>query len=192
MAARAIVLIPGFLDTPRLFRRMVRALGAAGHRTAVFPLRPSTGARGMDELAADLGPFIDGAFGDERVCLLGFSLGGIVARYWVQRLGGAARTDRLITVGTPHHGTVMARFLPLRGIRQLRPGSVFLRDLNADRRDLLACGVACIWSPVDVMIVPPSSGRLGIGEEKQLTIPIHAWLPRSRRVAREVLRLLGD
>ena len=163
---------------------------AAGHDTAVFALRPSTGARGMDELAADLGRFVNERFAGRRLAIVGFSMGGIVARYWVQRLGGLARTERLIALATPHRGTATARLFPLPGIRQLRRGSPFLEDLNGDREVLLACGVASIWSPIDLMVVPPGSGRLGIGFERRLLIPIHAWIPRSRRVIREVLRLL--
>lgn len=191
-AGRAVVLIPGFLDTPGLFHRMEPALRRAGHRTAAFRLSPSTGARGMDELAEDLGAFIEERFPGQPVSILGFSLGGIVARYWVQRLGGLARTERLITVSTPHRGTFPAYLFPLRGIRQLRWGSEFLRDLNRDHATLEACGIASIWSPVDYMIIPPVSARLGIGHERRLFIPVHAWIPRSRRVIREVLRLLGD
>jgi triacylglycerol lipase len=187
---RGVVLIPGFMDTPGLFRRMGNALRAAGHDTDVFILSPSTGARGMDELAEDLERFVNERFPHRRLAIVGFSMGGIVARYWIQRLGGSARTDRLIALATPHHGTATARFLPLRGIRQLRRGSPFLEELNADRESLLACGVASIWSPVDLMVVPPGSGRLGIGVERPLLIPLHAWIPRSRRVIREVLRLL--
>lgn len=189
--SRAVVFLPGFLDTPNLFRRMDEAVRVAGHRTAGFRLSPSTGARGLDELAEDLARFVDERFPGERVSVVGFSMGGLVARYWVQRLGGAARTDRLVTVSTPHHGTIPAAFLPLPGIRQIRPGSPFLTDLNRDASSLEACGVASIWSPLDYMIIPPASARLGLGAERCLFIPFHFWIPRSRRVIAEVLRLLG-
>lgn len=187
---RAVLFLPGFLDTPRLFRRMDGAVRAAGHRTAGFALSPSTGARGMDELAEDFGSFVNERFPGERVSVVGFSMGGLVARYWVQRLGGAARTDRLVTISTPHRGTLPAALLPLRGLRQLRRASPFLDDLNHDAGSLEACGVASIWSPLDYMIVPPSSARLGVGAERCLFIPLHFWIPRSRRVIGEVLRLL--
>ena len=187
---RAVLFLPGFMDTPGLFRRMEKAVRAAGHRTAGFALSPSTGARGIDELAEDLGTFVDERFPGERVALVGFSMGGLVARYWVQRLGGAARTERLITISTPHRGTLHAALLPLRGIRQLRRGSPFLADLNRDATSLEACGVASIWSPVDYMIVPPGSARLGVGAERCLFVPLHFWIPRSRRVIAEVLRRL--
>lgn len=189
--SRAILLIPGFLDTPRLFHRMEPALRRAGHRTAGMTLDPNTGVRGMDELALDLARFIDERFPGERVSVVGFSMGAIVARWWAQRLGGAARLDRLVTIAAPHRGTLPAALLPLRGLRQLRRGSDFLAALNADVATLAGCGPASIWSWLDYMIIPPGSARLGIGEELRLCIPLHFWIPRSGRVIREVLRLLA-
>lgn len=187
---RAVILIPGFLDTPALFRRLERRLRREGHRTAGFRLSPSTGARGMDELAEDLDRFVEERFPGERVSIVAFSMGGIVARFWVQRLGGAARTDRLVLVSTPHRGTLLAFLLPLRGLRQIRRGSSFLKALNEDAATLEGCGAACIWSPVDYMIVPAGSARLGIGTERPMLIPLHFWIMRSRRVIAEVVRLL--
>ena len=50
-------------------------------------------------------------------------MGGLVARYYVQRLGGDVRVHTLVTLGTPHGGTLPARLFPHPLVRQLRPGS---------------------------------------------------------------------
>src|SRR5690606_26327619 len=47
-----------------------------------------------------------------KVSLVGHSLGGLVARWYVEELGGAARVDRIVTIATPHGGTQAARFAP--------------------------------------------------------------------------------
>ena len=60
--------------------------------------------------------------GFERIHLIGHSMGGLVARYYVQRLDGDARVHTLVTLGTPHGGTKAARLVPHRLARQLRPG----------------------------------------------------------------------
>lgn len=172
---------------------MGRALREAGFAPDVFALDPSTGARGMDELAEDLAGFVSRRLDPgDRFGLVGFSMGAIVARYYVQRLGGVERVTRLILLSAPNQGTWPAWLLPLRGIRQLRAGSSFLRGLNRDVEDLERVRPASIWSPIDPMIIPPSSSRLGPGLERRFLIPVHAWIPRSRRVIETVTALLGD
>ncbi len=186
-----VVIVPGFLDSPRLYRRMAARLEAAGHEAHTFPPRSSSGAVEFERTAADLAAFIDRRIGPHATFgLVGFSMGGIAARYYVQRLGGAARVRALVTVSSPHRGTWTAWLLPLRGIRQLRPHSGLLEDLNRDADALAVNGFASIWSPVDFVIVPPSSSRLGIGAERRFFVPIHAWVPQSGRVLDEVVRLL--
>src|SRR5439155_5759941 len=69
-------------------------------------------------------------FGTDRIHIVGHSLGGIVGRYAVQ-LGGLEGVEVCITIGSPHHGTPMARFGLGVTARQLRPGSDVLRRLSA-------------------------------------------------------------
>ena len=47
--------------------------------------------------------------GYERIHVIGHRLGGLIARYFVQRLGGDAQVHTLVTLGTPHQGTQLAR-----------------------------------------------------------------------------------
>jgi triacylglycerol lipase len=67
--------------------------------------------------------------GASHVHLVGHSLGGLVARYAVQRLGLDEVTRSVTTVATPHGGSPLARFGPGPAAAQLRPGSVLLRGL---------------------------------------------------------------
>jgi len=68
--------------------------------------------------------------GYERVHVVGHSMGGLIARYYVQRLGGHERVHTLVTLGTPHEGTAMAYTLPHALVRQLRPDSDVIADLR--------------------------------------------------------------
>ncbi|WP_368666611.1 esterase/lipase family protein, partial [Kitasatospora sp. MBT63] len=64
------------------------------------------------------------------VTLVGHSLGGLICRYYVQRLGGDAAAPRVVTLGTPHEGTTAALLpTPFPVTRQLRPGSDLLAEL---------------------------------------------------------------
>ena len=85
----------------------------------------------------------------ERLCMrtglrsfhiVGHSKGGLIAREYVQHLGGARRVKSVVTLGTPHHGTPTALvgvaifgggLLPSSPLEML-PGSGFLKRLRTD------------------------------------------------------------
>jgi pimeloyl-ACP methyl ester carboxylesterase len=98
------------------------------------------------------------ASGSNHVHLVGHSLGGVVVRYAVQRLGLAADVRTAVTVAAPHRGTPLASWGwgPL--ARVLRPGSPLLKDLD---RATAAVGVRWVayWSDAD-LVVRPGSARL--------------------------------
>ena len=68
--------------------------------------------------------------GYERIHVVGHSMGGLIARYYVTRLGGDERVHTLVTLGTPHHGTYTAYGWHSQLTRQLRPGSGLMRELD--------------------------------------------------------------
>jgi triacylglycerol lipase len=190
--ARAVVLVHGIWDTSRVFVPMARMLEARGLRPLAVDLVPSDGAVGLDELAGKVGAFVERELAPgEPFDLVGFSMGGLVSRYYVQRLGGLERVGRLITISAPHRGTYWAYTGGNKGSRQMRPGSEFLVELNRDMRILERVKFASIWTPLDLMIVPARSSRLGVGDEFQIPVMLHPWMLRSRRCLDVVGRLLG-
>lgn len=68
--------------------------------------------------------------GVDQVDIVGHSLGGIVARYYLQKLGGDGVARTLITLGSPHRGTDWSRLAPMAHVRELRPGSLTFRELE--------------------------------------------------------------
>ena len=191
--SRAVVLVHGIWDTSRVFARMSKYLTARGFRTLAVDLTPSDGAVGLEDLAAQLAEFVERALAPgESFDLVGSSMGGLVSRYYVQRLGGVERVGRLITISAPHQGTYWAYTAGNAGSKQMRPGSKFLVDLDRDMQSLERVRVASIWTPLDLMIVPAGSSRLGVGEEFPVTVGLHAWMVRSRKCWEVVGRLLED
>ena len=60
---------------------------------------------------------------EKEIDILGFSMGGIIGRYWLQKFNGYKRTRRLISIGSPHKGTLMAQLIPkypFRGISEMK------------------------------------------------------------------------
>lgn len=157
-----VLLLHGFTDNRSVFVLLRRALGADGLRhVEAYNYSPFTRdlrvtarhlARRVEELCERTG--------QERVDLVGHSLGGLVGRYYVQRLGGDARIRTLVTLGTPHSGTRVAPFLnahPL--VRQMRPGSEVLAELAAPAP---GCATRCVafWSEFDAVMSPVGTARI--------------------------------
>ncbi len=94
------------------------------------------------------------ATGTPRVDIVAHSLGGIVARYAIQRLGLAGQVRKLVTLATPHQGTYAAHYANTSLTRPLRPDSPLMSEINgADWRDT-GVQLVAIHSNRDVYIVP--------------------------------------
>ena len=153
-----VLLIHGMKDDARKMEPLARYLRAHGREVYTTSLRPSLGQVGLDELAGQLDRYVRETFAPgERFDLVGYSMGGLVSRYYVQRLGGLERVHRFITISTPHHGSVLANLVPNPGGRQMRPGSPFLRDLDRDADQLQRVGLTCLWTPLDLIVLPARS-----------------------------------
>jgi hypothetical protein len=99
------------------------------------------------------------ASGSDQVHVIGHSLGGLIARYYVQRLGGDARVHTCVTLGTPHQGTVAAKLLPWPLVKQVRPDSDLMAELDEPAPDCRTRFVA-FYSDVDQLIVPQRRARI--------------------------------
>ena len=161
-----LLLVHGIHDTGCKFEPLAHYLREQGWSSIHCPdLKPNNGNAGLEELAEQLVVYVDTHIGDSQPFdLLGFSMGGIVSRYYVQRLGGIRRIQRFVTVSAPHNGTWMGygKFNP--GCIQMRPHSKFLEDLNQDAGQLETVVFTSLWTPYDLMIIPAYSSDLGVGE----------------------------
>jgi triacylglycerol esterase/lipase EstA (alpha/beta hydrolase family) len=121
-----------------------------------------------DQVAARIG-VIEAATGASQVVLVGHSMGGLVARAYLRQYG-SAKVRRLITIGTPHHGSMHAWLMAGVSLAQMRPANAWLAALNghADR-----VPVASIWSWHDSMVTPQTSSRIERGDNVVLTGVAH-------------------
>lgn len=188
---RTVVLVHGIWDSSKIFEPMIRFLSGHGFSAIAPDLLPSNGAVSLEQLAEQIAAFVETSIPPgEPFDLVGFSMGGLVGRYYVQRLGGIERVGRFITLSTPHRGTLWALTAFNPGSRQMRPGSSFLADLNSDAQLLERVRFASVWTPLDLMIVPANSSRLGVGAEFTVPVALHAWVPKSRRCMALIAELL--
>jgi triacylglycerol esterase/lipase EstA (alpha/beta hydrolase family) len=177
-ARRPVILVHGVLVNDGVWFRFRRHLARQGIG-GVYTVNYGPPQADIERFAAQLAAKIDrvcAATGAQRVALVGHSMGGLVTRTYVRRYG-AARVERIITIGTPHHGSVLAWSFPGRCLAQMRPGNPWLAQLNRDEGDQ-PVPILSIWSRHDSMVAPQASSELagadnvaviGVGHNALLT-----------------------
>ena len=175
-----LVLVHGLWDTPQLFDKLLHCLG--GNRWPILrPYLPSQlGKLPIFTLAKHLDQQIRSNYGASGIVdLLGFSMGGIIARTWIQHLGGYRRLRRFISVGSPQNGSLLASAWPgelLRGIADLKPNSALLNDLNNDFKKLSHIDCCSFYCVFDLMVLPGWRATLPIGRSYSLPVWSHQQL----------------
>lgn len=129
------------------------------------------------------------ATGAEQVHLVGHSMGGIIARNFIQLRDGAPQVANCVTLGSPHRGSKLAPFAVSGLGRSLLPGSQLLTGLNAAP---LPAGVrfTAIYSRHDNIIVPMENARLDGAENVELPGIGHTAMLFSPRAAKAVATAL--
>ncbi|MFI6119861.1 esterase/lipase family protein [Streptomyces sp. NPDC051064] len=192
-----VVLLHGFIDNRSVFVLLRRSLARHGwHHLESLNYSPLTcDIRTAAELLDRHVEEICARTGHREIDIVGHSLGGLIARYYVQRLGGDRRVRTLVTLGTPHSGTAAA---PLAGahpiVRQMRSGSDLIEEL---RRPAPGCRTRFIsfWSELDRVMLPVETACVdhpdldavnvrvtGIGH---LALPVHPAIASAIRQALE-------
>jgi triacylglycerol lipase len=184
------------MDTSAVFDRLKRELDGRRHPLLIPDLPLRLGLTPVEDAAHMLASHIEAAFGsDSPVDLLGFSIGGVIARVWIQLLGGHHRTRRFISVGSPQQGTLTALPWPGRlftGIAAVKWGSPLLERLNGDLDALYRLECHSFYSALDLAVLPGWRAVLPIGARTMLPVLTHPQLLRDQAaigpLARELLR----
>lgn len=159
-AGLPVLLVHGYACNGAYWSRMAARLRQAGFSYMTVDLEP-LGA-GIDDYA----PAIEAALrqlcaatGQPQAVVVGHSMGGLAARAHL-RAFGTARVARVITLGTPHHGTALAGFGPGLNARQMRRHSDWLTTLAASESPALRARIVSLWSHHDNIVAPQDSARL--------------------------------
>lgn len=154
-----LLLIHGYSCNRGFWWWLKPRLVARGRSVATLTLEPLYG--GIDGYAAPVARRVEElcrATGATQVILVGHSMGGLAARAYLRRYG-EERVVRLVTLGTPHQGSVLARLGLGRNAREMEPGSDWLKALAEPESPL---PVPCIayYSPHDNFVMPQAGAML--------------------------------
>jgi triacylglycerol lipase len=157
-AADTVVLVHGFLATAGVLRPLAKALEAeVGIATASFTHRPGIGVVELAERVAQVVQRVPSG----RVHLVGHSIGGLAARWFVQELGGDARVVQTLSLASPFWGVRRAELVPGALARDLEPESALLAKLRAG----IAAGVPHFAVSGTHDLVVGAAGTLGAAGE---------------------------
>lgn len=199
-----VLLVPGYGGSTAALEVLAGRLRGAG-RTATVLTLPEDGTGDLRVAAEVVGGAAAAAVaaGAPSVDVVGYSAGGVTVRWWMAERGGAAVARRVVTLGSPHHGTQVAGLGAALGLpgcptacRQLVPGSDLLRTLNGDDETPDGPQWTSVWTDQDEVVTPPDSARLDGATSVVVqrvcpgTTLDHGDLPRSPLVAAVVLEAL--
>ncbi len=199
-----VLLLPGYGGSDAGLETLAEALRAEG-RTVEVLVPPGDGRGDLRDHAALVAAAAEAAVdaGAPSVDVVGYSAGGVVARWFVAELDGDEITRRVLTLASPHHGTELAEAAGLagagcpEGCQQLQPDSELLDVLNRGDETPSGPQWAALWTDDDETVVPPTSGRLdgAVSFGLQAVCPGlvvgHADVPTEPAVVRIVVDGLG-
>ena len=119
------------------------------------------------------------------------SMGGLAVRSWLRSTGAAGRLERVVTIGTPHHGTWLGRFSRRSNGRQMRLASAWLRALQQDEAAQARPPWTCWYSNCDNIVLPPSTAMLEGADNHFLPGIAHVDLAFAPAVMDHTLELLS-
>jgi triacylglycerol lipase len=176
----ALLLIPGFMCNRAVFRPLLDSGQLADFNVATVNLEPIFGD--IDHYAEVVHGAVERlrrASGAARVMLVGHSMGGLAARVYLRRYGDA-HVARVVTLASPHHGTIFGRLGASRNVRQMAKGSPFVEHLSRDDRGRWR-RFTTVASRDDNLVVPRSSPLLPGARQVELDGVGHLALIEDRR-----------
>ena len=167
---RGVVLVHGFVCNRALWNPWMTRLRAERIPFIAVNLEPVFGS--IDRYAAivdDAVRRLEATTGTAPV-LVAHSMGGLAARAWMAASGGEDRVHRVVTIGTPHHGTWLARFGQTLNGREMRIGSDWLAHLTRQEPPRRYAKFTCYYSHCDNIVFPAGTATLARGKKRA-----HSW-----------------
>lgn len=193
-AGPPILLVHGFFSNRGMwlsFRR--RLIGAGLGPVYAVTLGPPTTS--IDEMADQLSRRIDEicrATGSEKIVVVAHSMGGLITRAYMARRG-SGNILKFITLGSPHHGTRLARLGLFKCAQQMREGGPWLQALgDKEAANPPVVPTLSIYTVNDDLVYPPETSALEWAENVPVSAVGHVGLLFSASVANRVIAAIRE
>ena len=186
---RGVLLVHGFFCNRGIWNDWMSRLRARGISFVAVTLEPAFGS--IDAYATTIDSAVSAlerATGKAPV-LVGHSMGGLAIRSWLQQIGPLERSHHVVTIGSPHSGTAMARNSFAANVRQMRINSPWLRILAMGEPSLSASRFTCFWSRCDNIVFPTGNATMPGADNRQLAAMPHVAMTRHPEILAEIVRL---
>ena len=183
-----IVLVHGFVCNRGFWNPWMRELRARQIPFAAVNLEPVFGS--IDHYPR----LIEAAVSRLETCtvapvvIVGHSMGGLAIRAWLAEFSADARVSRVITIGSPHQGTWLARYGYTTNAKQMRLNSQWLTALAAGEPSHRRARFTCFFGHCDNIVFPAASGTLPGADNRHISSTAHVHMAFQRVVFSEVLR----
>ena len=177
---RPIFLVHGLWNNPKLFEKLIERIEDVDCQLYRPHLPHSFGKTSLWKLARDLDSKIEELVGPKiEIDIVGFSMGGLISRIWLQNYDGFLRTKRFFSIGTPHLGTYTAQIIPsflMPGLGEMKRGSNLVAQLNNDLTPLTSLECISFYTKWDLMSFPGWQAKLPLGNSYELPVLTHKEL----------------
>jgi len=192
VSRRGVVFVHGFVCNRGLWNPQMRKLRERGVPFVAVNLEPVFGS--IDHYAGivdDAVKRIEKATGHAPV-IVAHSMGGLATRAWLDAHQGDLRVSRVITVGTPHHGTYLGRYALSSNTRQMNLSSDWQRRLASREPASRFERFTCFYGNCDNIVFPASTATLPGADNRHIPGVAHVHMAHHDEVFNEVLRWVGS
>jgi triacylglycerol esterase/lipase EstA (alpha/beta hydrolase family) len=186
---RGVVLVHGFLCNRGFWTSWLRELRTDGRSFVAVNLEPVFGSIDHYAQAIDDAVLRVTAATSLPPMLICHSMGGLAARAWL-RDADPARVHRIVTIGTPHRGTWLARFGRTLNGRQMRVGGEWMQQIEGAHAGTRRVPFTCWYSNCDNIVFPTSNATLPGADNRLADGCAHVEMAFDPGVRRETLALL--
>ncbi len=189
---RGVLLVHGFLCNRGLWNPWMMRLQERGIPFVAVNLEPTFGS--IDQYVATIEAAIGQlqAMGCAKPLVVAHSMGGLAVRAWLRTSRDDHRVHSIITIGSPHGGTALARFGFSHNTRQMRRGGPWLSALEASESRQRRALFTCYFGHCDNIVVPASTATLAGADNRHIPGIAHVHLAFQPQIFDDVLARLGD